>query len=174
MTRLATLSAAGRVSEMTRAPECLALMRLVLRASAGLSARPGAEPDAVLPLVHGPQAVGATLCYGDARRTRYLLRERSPGLILIRTVNGKESAMTREALGNLIRGYRFTDVFVTPVPQELLPAVSPAPAPHTADEVVRNETPAQTARNSVPLQSARPAFGRAVSRWQPGAARGET
>ncbi len=156
--RLARLSAAGRVSEMTRSAPCLALMRLVLRASAAFPVRPGADPAGVVSLVHGSQAVGATLCYGEARRTRYLLREFTPGSVLIRTASGKESTMTRDALLGLIRGYRFTDVFVTPVPQELTAALPD-----------RGEVqPSAEVRAAPPVQRSRPAFQSTASRWQPG------
>lgn len=166
ISRLALLSAAGRIFRTDRSPTQLLLLRLVLGASSHLPVQPGADPAAVLKRVHGQEAVGVTYCYGHTRRTRYLIRDGGSDRVIVRAPTGKETSMVRSEFLNLLRGYRFADVYVMPVPIELA-----APHTQTADTTAATQTPqpppaaptlAPATRPGLPAFSAKP-----IS-WKPG------
>lgn len=133
--RLARLSAAGRVFEAGPEHAGQVLRRLILKHSTEFPVTPGLLPAEVLSFVHGRQAIAATLCYGTARRARYLIREQPEHKIIFRNLKGTEHVLDRDGALKLFRGYRMTDVFRMPVPPDLvpslpaLPKVAPAAAP---------------------------------------------
>ena len=158
--RLAQLSAAGRVFEAGTDHASQVLRRLILKHSAEFPVIPGLTPAEVLSFVHGTQAIAATLCYGTARRARYLIREQAEHKVIFRNLKGIEHVLDREEALALFRGYRMTDVFLMPVPP-VLAAVQPAapnaaPVPVAAAPVI---PPAPTPVAPRPaFQSKRPAF----------------
>ena len=159
--RLGRLSAAGRVFEITPDRPSSVLRRMILESSKAFPVMPGILPFQVLAFVHGTQAVGATLCYGTARRARYLIREVDGGQVIFRNLKGTEHVLSREEALALFRGYRMTDVFLMPVPADLTTpqpvegkrTTAPVPTPAAVPAAVPTAPPPRPA-----FQSRRPAF----------------
>ena len=155
--RLAQLSAAGRVFEASPEHAGQVLRRLVLKHSAEFPVTPGLLPAEVLSFVHGEQAIAATLCYGTARRARYLIREQAEHKIIFRNLKGTEHVLDRNGALELFRGYRMTDVFLMPVPPALAPSLPAIPKAAPAAPVI---PPATSPLPRPAFQSRRPPFSR--------------
>ena len=159
--RLAQLSAAGRVFEASQDHASQVLRRLILKHSVDFPVTPGLTPPEVLSLVHGEQAIAATLCYGTARRARYLIREQPEHQVIFRNLKGTEHLLDRNEALALFRGYRMTDVFLMPVPPVLAPvqpAALKAPPVSFAAAPVVPPAPVTPAAPRPAFQSRRPAF----------------
>ncbi len=159
--RLAQLSAAGRVFEVSPDHAGQVLRRLILKRSVDFPVTPGLSPAEVLSFVHGAQAIAATLCYGTARRARYLIREQAEHQVIFRNLKGTEHLLDREEALALFRGYRMTDVFLMPVPPDLTPvqpvALKAAPV-RVASAPVISPAPVTPAAPRPAFQLRRPAF----------------